>query len=79
MKEEVKEVYEVYIGNVIVEIFKERKLELNEVFGVFVYGYGLFIWGCLFIEVVENSLILDEICLMVKENKLINLNICEIL
>ena len=29
-------------------------------------------------KAVENSLILDEICLMAKENELINPNICEI-
>lgn len=77
-KEEVKEAYEVHTGNVIVETFKERNLEPNEVPGVLVYGHGPFTWGHSPIEAVENSLILDEICLMAKENELINQNIGEI-
>lgn len=56
-KEEVKEAYEVHTGNVIVETFKERNLEPNEVPGVLVYGHGPFTWGHSPIEAVENSLI----------------------
>lgn len=44
-KEEVREAYEVHTGNVIVETFKERKLDPNEVPGVLVYGHGPFTWG----------------------------------
>ncbi len=53
----------------IVKTFKERNLEPNEVPGVLVYGHGPFTWGHSPIEAVENSLILDEICLMAKENR----------
>lgn len=40
-----------------------------------VYGYGLFIWGMILEKVVENSLILDEICLMVCLMEIINLDV----
>lgn len=77
-EKEVKEAYEVNTGHVIVETFQERNLNANEVPGVLVYGHGPFTWGDTPMKAVENSLILDEICLMAKENEQINPNICEI-
>ncbi|WP_413538541.1 L-ribulose-5-phosphate 4-epimerase [Enterococcus malodoratus] len=77
-EKEVKEAYEVNTGHVIVETFRERNLNANEVPGVLVYGHGPFTWGNTPMKAVENSLILDEICLMAKENEQINPNICEI-
>nr|WP_276532933.1 L-ribulose-5-phosphate 4-epimerase [Enterococcus malodoratus] len=77
-EKEVKEAYEVNTGHVIVETFRERNLNANEVPGVLVYGHGPFTWGDTPMKAVENSLILDEICLMAKENEQINPNICEI-
>lgn len=73
-----KEAYEVNTGQVIVETFKKRKIHSDEVPGVLVYGHGPFTWGDSPMKAVENSLILDEICLMAKENKKINPGICEI-
>lgn len=75
---EVMEAYEINTGHVIVETFKERALKANEVPGVLVYGHGPFTWGDSPMKAVENSLILDEICLMAKENEQINPDICEI-
>lgn len=75
---EVKEAYEINTGHVIVETFNERKLKASEVPGVLVYGHGPFTWGDSPMKAVENSLILDEICLMAKENEQINPDICEI-
>ncbi|HGF7276474.1 TPA: L-ribulose-5-phosphate 4-epimerase [Enterococcus faecium] len=69
---EVKEAYEVNTGHVIVEAFRKRHLEASEVPGVLVYGHGPFSWGKTPIKAVENSLILDEVCLMAKENEQIN-------
>ena len=69
---EVKEAYEVNTGHVIVEAFRKRHLEANEVPGVLVYGHGPFSWGKTPTKAVENSLILDEVCLMAKENEQIN-------
>lgn len=75
---EVKEAYEKNTGHVIVETFQERNLIPNEIPGVLVYGHGPFTWGETPIKAVENSLILDEICLMAKENEQINPAIHEI-
>ncbi|MGX7125900.1 L-ribulose-5-phosphate 4-epimerase [Enterococcus viikkiensis] len=69
---EVCEAYEINTGEVIVETFKERKIQAEEVPGVLVYGHGPFTWGDSPMKAVENSLILDEICLMAKENEQIN-------
>lgn len=75
---EVKEAYEVNTGHVIVETFHERGIRATEVPGVLVYGHGPFTWGDTPMKAVENSLILDEICLMAKENERINPTITEI-
>lgn len=77
-KAEVKEAYEKNTGRVIVETFHERTLQATEIPGVFVYGHGPFTWGETPAKAVENSLILDEICLMAKENEKINPDIHEI-
>lgn len=77
-EKEVKEAYEVNTGHVIVETFKERDIKASEVPGVLVYGHGPFTWGDSPLKAVENSLILDEISLMAKENEQINPAITEI-
>ncbi|WP_459914066.1 L-ribulose-5-phosphate 4-epimerase [Enterococcus thailandicus] len=77
-KAEIKEAYEKNTGRVIVETFQERTLQATEIPGVFVYGHGPFTWGETPAKAVENSLILDEICLMAKENEKINPDIHEI-
>lgn len=77
-KAEVKEAYEKNTGCIIIEAFQERKLQAIEIPGVFVYGHGPFTWGETPAKAVENSLILDEICLMAKENEKINPEIQEI-
>jgi len=75
---EVTGAYEKNTGQVIVETFKERKLQPNEVPGALVYGHGPFTWGISPMKAVENSLILDEICLIARENEQLNPAICEI-
>lgn len=75
---EVKAAYESNTGHVIVETFHERKIKASEVPGVLVYGHGPFTWGTTPGKAVENSLILDEICFMARENEKINPEITSI-
>ncbi|MFI3621156.1 L-ribulose-5-phosphate 4-epimerase AraD [Vagococcus fluvialis] len=71
-KDEVEESYEEHTGDVIVEEFRTRNINPLEVPGVLVSGHGPFTWGTTPMKAVENSLILDEICLMAKESEVIN-------
>ena len=77
-EDEVRNDYEENTGNVIIETFLERKLKPEEVPGVLVSGHGPFTWGETPLKAVENSLILDEVCLMAKETELINQRISSI-
>ncbi|MBV7389732.1 MULTISPECIES: L-ribulose-5-phosphate 4-epimerase [Enterococcus] len=70
--EEVINQYEENTGKVIVETFRERNIQPTEVPGVLVYGHGPFTWGDTPKKAVENSLILDEICVMARETEQIN-------
>lgn len=75
---EVRNDYEENTGNVIIETFLDRKIKPEEVPGVLVSGHGPFTWGETPLKAVENSLILDEVCLMAKETELINQRISSI-
>lgn len=55
--------YVLMIGEVIVEIFVV--FDLLVIFVVLVVGYGFFVWGCIFDEVVYNVLIFEEVVCMV--------------
>ncbi len=69
---EIQEAYEKNTGHVIVETFKERGIEADEVPAVLVYGHGPFTWGATPQKAVENSLILDEVCVMARETETVN-------
>lgn len=77
-EQEVRKDYEKNTGNVIIETFLERKIKPEEVPGVLVSGHGPFTWGDTPLKAVENSLILDEVCLMAKETEIINQKISSI-
>lgn len=62
--DEVESGYELNTGKLIVETFMQRQLRPLEVPGILVNGHGPFTWGKTLNEAVNNSLILDEICLM---------------
>lgn len=70
--------YEVNTGHVIVETLKNRQLKPKEMPGILVSGHGPFTWGKNPTQAVENSLILDEVCLMAKETEQINHRITSI-
>lgn len=71
-RQEVEEAYEWNTGQVIIETFEGRHIDPVEVPGVLVNGHGPFTWGATPEKAVENSLILDEICLMARETEHIN-------
>ncbi|WP_193062507.1 L-ribulose-5-phosphate 4-epimerase [Oceanobacillus oncorhynchi] len=60
-QEEIDRGYEAETGHVIVETFKERKLDALEIPGVLLHGHGPFTWGEDVKTAVTNSVVLDEI------------------
>lgn len=68
---EVENSYEINTGKVIVETFKENDIDPIAMPGVLVNGHGPFTWGQSTQEAVENSLILDEVCLMAEKTEMI--------
>lgn len=65
-KEEVMLDYERNTGNVIVETFKNKGLKPMEIPAVLVKEHGPFTWGETPKKAVENSYILEEVCVMAK-------------
>ena len=59
--EEIKEEYELNTGKVIVETFKERNIDPDQMPGVLVHSHGPFTWGKDPIEAVHNSVILETL------------------
>lgn len=71
---EVEEAYEVNTGKVIVETFINRQIDENAVPGVLVNGHGPFTWGPSVSKAIENSLVLDQVCLMARNTQLTEKN-----
>lgn len=69
-QKEVEEAYEVNTGKVIVETFTQRQIDENAVPGVLVNGHGPFTWGASVAKAIENSLVLDQVCLMARNTEL---------
>ena len=63
-KEEIQGAYELETGNVIVETFKERGMEPDEVPGVLVHSHGPFAWGKDPFEAVHNAVVMEECAAM---------------
>ena len=70
--EEINGEYEKETGKVIVETFKERKIEANYVPGVLVNSHGPFTWGKTPEEAVHNSVVLEEIGKMAASMEMFN-------
>lgn len=68
-KKEVEDAYEINTGKVIVETFREEKIDPTAVPGVLVNGHGPFTWGETTTKAIENSYILDEICSMATQTE----------
>ena len=71
-KEEMDEGYEVNTGNLIVEEFKERGLDVNAVPVVLCKNHGPFTWGKDAKEAVHNSVVLEVVAKMAARTEMIN-------
>ena len=62
--EEIAGNYELETGNVIIETFKERKIDPDQVPAVLVYSHGPFTWGTDPFNAVHNAVVLEEVAFM---------------
>lgn len=60
-QEEIDRGYEVETGNVIIETFEERRLDVLAVPGVLLHGHAPFTWGKDVKSAVMNSVVLEEV------------------
>lgn len=74
-KEEIESDYELNTGKVIVETFKDKKIDANVMPGVLVASHGPFTWGKSPKDAVFNAKVLEEIAEMAFKSKLINENL----
>lgn len=72
---EIERAYECETGKVIIETFKEKKIDPMAVPGVLVYGHGPFTWGATAQKAVENSIVLEEIAEMASTTEIVNAGI----
>ena len=64
MEEEIHGDYELETGKVIVETFKERGIDPDEVPAVLVHSHGPFCWGTDSFNAVHNAVVLEEVAMM---------------
>lgn len=72
---EIKGEYEKETGNVIIETFDQRKIEVKYVPAVLVHSHGPFTWGKNANEAVHNTVVLEEVAKMALHTELLNKNI----
>lgn len=63
-QEEIDKAYERETGNVIIETFKERGLDVMDIPGVLLHGHGPFTWAKDPETAVMNAVVLEEVCMM---------------
>ena len=63
-KEEINGEYERETGNVIVEEFKTRGIDPDQMPGVLVHSHGPFTWGTDAVNAVHNAVVLEELAKM---------------
>lgn len=63
-KKEIQGAYEQETGKVIVETFKERTLNPDEIPGVLVHSHGPFTWGTDAQNAVHNAVVMEECAMM---------------
>lgn len=70
--DEIKNSYELETGKVIVETFKTRELNPNDIPAVLVHSHGPFAWGTSPDNALHNAVVLEEIAYMNLFSKQIN-------
>ncbi len=73
-KEEIIEDYEKQTGMVIIETFKEKQINPNQVPGVLVNDHGPFTWGTSPKNAVHNSVVLEQVAAMTYHTLQLNPN-----
>ena len=63
-KEEIGGAYEKETGTVIIETFRTRSIDPDQVPAVLVYSHGPFAWGKDAMEAVHNAVVLEEVSFM---------------
>lgn len=71
-KQEIEGEYELNTGKVIVETFKERKIDPNNMPAVLVRSHGPFTWGKDPFDAVHNSVVLETLAQMALKTFVIN-------
>lgn len=62
--EEIEGSYELETGNVIIETFRERRIDPDQVSAALVYSHGPFAWGKDAMNAVHNAVVLEEVAFM---------------
>lgn len=62
--EEIAGSYELETGNVIIETFRERRIDPDQVPAALVYSHGPFAWGKDAMNAVHNVVVLEEVAFM---------------
>lgn len=75
---EIEQAYELETGNVVVETFRQRKIDPMACPAALVYGHGPFTWGETPEKAVQNSIVLDELATMALGTEELNSNIAPI-
>lgn len=70
--DEIKNNYELNTGKVVVEEFKKRHIDPNQMPGVLVHSHGPFTWGNNPFDAVHNSVVLDTLAKMALKTITIN-------
>lgn len=71
-EDEVSNAYEKETGTVIIETFRERKIDPNYIPGIVVRNHGPFTWGKSPEEAVYHAVVLEEVAKMARKTEQIN-------
>ena len=70
--EEIRKDYELNTGKVVVETFKERKIDPDQMPAVLVHSHGPFTWGKDPFDAVHNCMVLETLAEMALKTFVVN-------